>query len=82
MTPELSKSESSDYPLSSAAFTLHLLSTHSTVEEGLEGMDPKQKTGEREHFCAESASILDRFVRLTDFERLTMVDKERICCSL
>ena len=27
---------------------------------------------ERELFCAESASILDRFVRLTDFERLTM----------
>ena len=36
-----------------------------------EGLLCQVRKNRREHFCAESASILDRFVRLTDFERLT-----------
>ena len=66
----MSKSESSSF--SSAFFTLHLSSANSTVEEGRGEGTQSKKQESREHFCAESASILDRFVRLTDFERLTI----------
>ena len=59
----------------------HLLSFLFMFHRPIQQLRRVPKKQEREHFCAESASILDRFVRLTDFERLTMVDKERICCS-
>ena len=78
LTPELSKSESSQ---SKRHFLICFLSSSSFIGQFNSWGGSLKNRREREHFCAESASILDRFVRLTDFERLTMVDKERICCS-